>query len=502
MSTRVRGDTSDRGLRRADLAFWAVLIAGYGLSRIMASVAFGVEFDDNPLIWFWQYLDPRLLREDALRSLFYLHAQPPLWNLYLAGVTKACGDASAACFTASFLGSGLVLHLGLFGLMRRLGVDRRIALGSALLFAFSPASILYENWLFYTQPIAALLVLAALFAARVVARAGRPLDLILFATLCAAVVLTRSLFHLVWLAFALGLVAWPLRTAWPRVVTWVVLPVLLSVGLYAKNAVVFGSFSSSSWMGMSLARLAIEPLPLAERKELVDSGRIGAVSLVKPFSPVDAYPTGLLVGARDDHPALTERLKSTSAVNFNHGAYPAIARAYLRDARTLIRERPDVYGTSVFEAWSQFAMEPSLVLFLQTNRDRMGLYAGLWSAGFYGFMLEPLPVDRPITRRDLVYGMHAWGWVFLLLALGAVVIALLRGLREWAGDGGDRALGATLLFVAGTVVYVSVVGNSLELGENNRFRFMIEPFLFALIGWLLDALLGRRRASEPGEDER
>jgi len=503
VSTRVRGDTSDRGLRRAGLLDWAVLIAGYGLSRVVASAFFGVEFDDNPLIWFWQYLDPELLRDDALRSIFYQHAQPPLWNLYLAGVTKACGDASTTCFAASFLASGLVLHLGLFGLMLRLGVDRRIALGLALTFAFSPASILYENWLFYTQPIAALLVLAALFIARVVAHAGRPLDLVVFATLTAAVVLTRSLFHLVWLAFALGLVVWPLRADWRRVLACVFLPVLLCVGLYAKNAAVFGSFSSSSWMGMSLARLAIEPLPLEERKALVAAGQIGAVSLVKPFSPVDAYPPGLLAGARHDHPALTERQKSTTAVNFNHGAYPAIARAYLRDARTLIRHRPDVYATSVFEAWSQFAMDPALVLFLETNRDRMGVYAGLWSAGFYGFMLKPLPTDRPITRRDFEYEMHAWGWIFLMLAFGAVVIALLRGIREWTGDGGDRALGATLLFVAGTVAYVSLVGNSLELGENNRFRFMIEPFLFALIGWLLDGVLGRRSApaaTKPDED--
>ncbi len=470
---------------------WIALIAGYVLSRVLAAWMFGVRFDDNPLVWFWQYIDPQWLREDALRSVFYLHSQPPLWNLFLAGVTQTCGDASRACFATAFSGFGLVLHLGLFALMLRLRVDRRIALATVLVFAFTPASILYEHWLFYSLPLAALLVSTALVAARTVARKGRPGDLILFASLASVVVLTRSLFHLAWLVAVLAIVAWPLRAHWRRVVACSCLPFMLCVALYAKNAALFGHFASSSWMGISLARLAIEPLPLAERRSLVASGRIGAVSLVKPFSPVGAYPPGLLEGARTDHPVLTERRKTTTAVNFNHGAYPAIARAYLRDARTLIRERPDVYFKSVGEAWSQFLMDPSLVLFLETNRDRMGAYAGLWTAGFYGFVLDPPSGDRPATRHADDYRMRPWGWGFVLLAIGSVVVALLRGMRELRDASGDAALGATLLFVAFTIVYVAVVGNALELGENNRFRFMIEPLIFALIGWLVDGFLVR-----------
>lgn len=494
VSTRVRGETSDRDSGRTGGFYWVALVAGYVATRLLARSLFGIEFDDNPLIWFWQYIDPVLLRDDALGSVWYLHSQPPLWNLFLAGVTKTCGASSRACFSAAFSGFGLALHLGLFALMLQLRVDRRLALVVVLVFALTPASILYEHWLFYTQPVAALLVATAVAAGRVVARGGRRIDLVSFATLASVVVLTRSLFHLAWIAVVLAIIAWPLRAHWRRVVACSFVPVVLCVALYARNAAMFGSFSSSSWMGMSLARLAIEPLPLAERKSLVAAGRIGAVSLVKPFSPVDAYPPGLLEGARSDHPVLSERRKSTKAVNFNHGAYPAIARAYLRDARTLIRERPDVYLASVVDAFAKFLLDPSLVLFLETNRQRMGAYAGVWTGGLYGLVLEPLPDDRPVTPRDFEYRMRAWGLGFVLLALGSVGVALLRGLRELRDDGGDRALGATLWFVAFTIVYVALVGNALELGENNRFRFMIEPLIFALIAWLLD---GFRQRSEP-----
>jgi hypothetical protein len=494
VSTRVRGETSNRDPGRTRGSYWVALVIGYIVSRVLARAVFGIEFDDNPLIWFWQYIDPVLLQNDALRSVYYLHSQPPLWNLFLAGVTKTCGPSSGACFSAAFSVFGLGLHLGMFALMLRLRVDRRLALAVVLIFALTPASILYEHWLFYSQPVAALLVATALFAARAVARGGRPLDLMLFATLASIVVLTRSLFHLVWLAAVLALVAWPLRAHWRRVVACSFAPVMLCVALYARNAVMFGSFASSSWMGMSLARLAIEPLPLVERKNLVAAGRIGAVSLVKPFSPVDAYPPGLLKGARTDHPVLSERRKSTTAVNFNHGAYPAIARAYLRDARTLIFERPDVYLESVADAWAKFMLDPSLVLFLETNRQRMGAYAGIWTGGLYGLVLEPPPDDRPVTPRDFEYRMRAWGLGFVLLAVGSVGVALLRGLRELRVDDGDRAVGAALGFIAFTTVYVAFVGNALELGENNRFRFMIEPLMFVLIGWMLD---GVRRRIEP-----
>jgi hypothetical protein len=42
-----------------------------------------------------------------------------------------------------------------------------------------------------------------------------------------------------------------------------------------------------------------------------------------------------------------------------------------------------------------------------------------------------------------------------------------------------------------TVVWVAAVGNAVELGENNRFRFMTEPYLWVLLG--LGAEFGRRR---------
>jgi hypothetical protein len=60
----------------------AVIMAAFALSRVAAHAA-GIRFDATPLTWYWQYIDPVLLQERLLESLYYSHTQPPLFNLLL-----------------------------------------------------------------------------------------------------------------------------------------------------------------------------------------------------------------------------------------------------------------------------------------------------------------------------------------------------------------------------------------------------------------------------------
>ncbi len=39
-----------------------------------------------------------------------------------------------------------------------------------------------------------------------------------------------------------------------------------------------------------------------------------------------------------------------------------------------------------------------------------------------------------------------------------------------------------------TVAYVTVAGNALEVGQNQRFRFEVEPLLLVLAAWLVRVL--------------
>jgi hypothetical protein len=55
----------------------------------------------------------------------------------------------------------------------------------------------------------------------------------------------------------------------------------------------------------------------------------------------------------------------------------------------------------------------------------------------------------------------------------------------------------TVLYLLLNVLYVALVGNALEVGENNRFRFMIDPLALALLAWSVSRFARQFRAPVP-----
>ncbi len=49
-----------------------------------------------------------------------------------------------------------------------------------------------------------------------------------------------------------------------------------------------------------------------------------------------------------------------------------------------------------------------------------------------------------------------------------------------------------LLFILLNLLYVSVLVNLFEVGDNNRFRFLVEPFYLVLLGLFLTEKFGGR----------
>jgi hypothetical protein len=72
----------------------------------------------------------------------------------------------------------------------------------------------------------------------------------------------------------------------------------------------------------------------------------------------------------------------------------------------------------------------------------------------------------------------------LMFSAGVWFLVNSKGQRSVA----DRA---TLFFMLCTIAYVGFVTNSLEIGENNRFRFETDPFYVVLTGLFCEDL--RRR---------
>jgi hypothetical protein len=59
---------------------YSLLSAVFVVSRI-AYYLLGVRFDARPILTFFQFIDPELLKHRLLESLYYLHIQPPGFNL-------------------------------------------------------------------------------------------------------------------------------------------------------------------------------------------------------------------------------------------------------------------------------------------------------------------------------------------------------------------------------------------------------------------------------------
>jgi hypothetical protein len=209
-----------------------------------------------------QLLDRSFLLEHPFESLLYLHSQPPLLNalaMLIVHASEFTGASERA--VASVLFGGLAF--GCFALLlavAKLATGSRLAsaiCGAALL--ANPAFAFYRHRLLYEIPAMLAVLLAGWSFLRFV-REGRRGDWIGLMLALALLCMTKSLFHPL-LALAIALLAlaahhFSARTALRDLARGCAPGFALGVALVvlwpAKNALVFGQFISSSWLGFNL----------------------------------------------------------------------------------------------------------------------------------------------------------------------------------------------------------------------------------------------------------
>jgi hypothetical protein len=444
------------------------LLVAFSLSRLLARTVFGLRFDGDTL-GYWQVLDPALLRGDLLRSLLYLHGQPPLFNLFLGIVLKCAPEGQApAVFEAVFLVLGYCGIVGIYCLLVELGAPRGAALAAALVQAtLSTTWLVYESWLFYTLPTAVLVTWAGVWLAR--AARGRAGAAVAFAAAVSALSWIRATYQPAWALASLAILLVAVRHAAPQVRRWAwrasLVALALTLVLPAKNALVVGSFTSSTWLGMSLARMTTERLDEATREEWIRTGQLDPVARVRGFSPLAAYAAELQAPppGTPTHPALVSPTKADGSPNFNHAAYLGIGRAYQRAALVVLRRRPALYLDRVRRALVTWLRPPTDYIFVVPQREAVRAWDSLhcrlllWSSQ-----------DRRRAGPTLV----------LLPAAVLFLVALL-----WRPAADRRRLLVLVAFPVLTVGWNLVVGNLAEVEENNRFRVEVEGLMVVLGCW-------------------
>lgn len=442
-----------------------------------------MRFDNTPPKYYYQFIDPQLLKSRLFESIWYLHSQPPIFN-FLTGLLYQRFSPQSKIYALLFLVLGFIFSFLLYWLGLRLGLKAWVSALLSIWFMVSPATVLYENLYFYSYPTAFLLMLAALTLSKFLETDHFGWGLA-FCSCLAALCLMWAIFHFFWMIAVLLLLAVFYRN-WRKLILISALPVLLVFGWYTKNYFLFGSFSASSWVGMNLSHVTfLSPLmPPSVRESLIGLGELNPYPVKEAFRPIKDYDGILPIPPASGIPVLDENVKSTEAINFNHAFYIPLSTMMLQDAIHFVRIRPDIYLQSVKQGFLIYFHSSSDYLLLK-DKPTPGL-EHWWDRIFYGQISS---YNGDFNQRWETNPSYV-GWFLVIVYIAAAIY----GVRFVAVQGRtDLVLSSVLAFMTLTILYFTFMANFFDLGENNRFRFTIDPLVFMLfVLFLQDFILKQR----------
>lgn len=469
-----------RSLRSKEERYGLALVLLFILSRLLFSIKGGA-FIATPLFFAKQFLDPELLQHDLAKSLFYLHSQPPLFNLFLGLVLKS-SPLPALSFDLLFKTAGLLIPLLFFGILTTLGINAHLACLATLVFMLNPTLILYEHLLYYTYIEVLCVLLAVFFLLQWLTRSGISF-LILFWLSLLWLGMMRSLFHPVFfLAAALALALYLARRAHrillARQLLLASLIVLIPLTLLClKNAAVFGFWGTSSWDGMSLW-IKVNGYAPETLEEFYAGGMISEKAVragLDTFQPISHYyGEDELEGMDCHHPADCNEWKSTGKPNYNHRGYVQLSKQLWKDASSLIAEKPLLFAYYTFVSYSLMLWHASdSVTALFTNNMQVverleGVYRYLYG-GFLGVE----------SKRSTQY---QW-WMRTVLISALFLCCYASTLYAAVRKGDTLPCGTVTVCLLCLLIhaYTLSVSSLIEFGENNRFRVPADPAFLVLV---------------------
>ena len=449
-------------------------ITSFGVSRFIYLGLLRLPFDESSLADFMQYVDPQLLKNNLWESLYYLHSQPPGFNLFLGIVLKAFPESHALVFQIIFIGLGLLFTLSLFTLMVQLGVSARVSAVLTMLFSTSPFVVLYENWFFYGYPAAVLLCFAAVLLHRFAINANAHYGLAFFSALMLLVYIW-PLFHLIWFVFFCLMVLFVLRARAKNVALAFSLPLLAVGTLCVKNYVVFESFTTGGDIitPIGLKEMTYYKIPEDEHRSLIQEGKLSPMSLIprSVLGDIEIYID--LIGAppKTGVAVLDQVRKQSGVINFDYMGLRKAVKLVAKDDWYYLQTRPDVYLHNVLRLSSLFFLPATDTWMFWDVKNR-----------------------RPnIQRLDqwyrlLLLGQRRSSEPAYFLALGLpVLLAFGFYVGAKAIRRKDVASFITLAFLVANILYVTLVIMVFGEEDHNRYRFTVDAFYLTLLGLLISS---------------
>lgn len=473
-----------RQLQSATL-FPAALFIAFFVSRAVYDRS-GFVFQIDAINDYWQLIDPLLLRTDLWRSLFYLHSQSPMLNLFTGLVLQYFPSAHQDVFHTIYYLTGLIFAWSVYRLGLALELPAWLSLIASVLFTISPPVALYEHWLFYTYPIAAALALSGV-ALYHFHRRRKFMWGLLFFSLLAFIALSWSLFHLLWMSAitAILLVIFPNRKT---VLLAALLPILIVIGWYGKNYFLFGEFTASTWAGMNLSHPTTLRLSEQERTRMIQAGELSLFANYPSFSGPETYLNLLPGTPTTGIPLLDTTKKSNGRSNFHNLVYVETGKYYQQDALRVIRSHPSLYLSSIIQSFYIFFHSASDYDFLGYNRQSIPTFDTTWNRLFFG----QWQINETLEERTSTLSLRHTGWLVLLAFLIALFGSIRHLWRQRKGLGDTKNM--LILFMGFNLLYVTFAGNLFDLGENNRFRFVVDSFILLQFLFVIISGLRQNRA--------
>ena len=388
----------------------------------------GVYFHGIPSESMMQTVSILDLRDQAWISLWNIHIQPPLFDLMRAALAYFSDTSShlllqyqvdQGIYVIWAIAYGLICALIYFWLSKL--TNNWWAAISALLFAVSPAALLYATIL-ETSLLSSLFVLVLIFLLWKIAH-GETVSPWFLGISFLLLFFTRSVFQWPWI-FLLGVCLIVMRYPVSQLKKFIIFSSFIVILFLGKQYYLFGITSTSSFSGLNLCQ---------------------SISVCKSH-----YIPEQATGDHSHLPAvLTRDKKLTGAHNFNHLVDLQLNQAYLQDYREGLISKNigqlfSIYWKNVsiyFQPSSSYASTNQLLVFLP-ERWRI-YYEKIFSA--------------PIFPVLIIFSALVW-------------------IKNHHQEEQRKAVGIWLPVLA--IFAISVL---FESGENMRFKFFIEPVLLIFI---------------------
>jgi hypothetical protein len=277
-----------------------------------------------------------------------------------------------------------------------------------------------------------------------------------------------------------------LRRRWRQVLAIAVVPLLLVSVWYIKNADLFQTYTTSSWLGMNFASATTAWATPSQIRELIATHELTPIAGVGTFLPLSAYGPTAASRRATGVAVLDQPTKSDGSPNFNNIAYIAISNKFLHNDLAYLKAHPGGYAHSVTRGGILFFVPSDQYFYLGPNARHISSYVRV-----FDLLVDWQP--RPTTIATNGYAVGATFGQDSMSALITFAVAIFATPFVVWRRRSDAPFALALAFVWVSIVYVLAATTLVQFGENQRFRYDLGPLPLVAAVAVATALVTRIR---------